>query len=48
MSTKPHCEPFEHDWDIELVKGDMVANTDIEMLLRCNRCHATIAGKVKR
>lgn len=48
MSVKPHCKPFEHGWSIETVSGNVDANTGIELMLRCKRCHATMKGKVER
>tara|TARA_R100000152_G_C6780663_1_gene213700 strand:+ start:4262 stop:4408 length:147 start_codon:yes stop_codon:yes gene_type:complete len=42
-----HCEPLEHDWEIEEVSG----NGDSENILlkfKCIKCGARLEGKVKR
>jgi hypothetical protein len=48
MSNRAHCEPLEHNWKVETFSGDVIANADIDMILRCKKCHASLTGKVMR
>lgn len=43
----PHCEPMEHDWEVEEVSGNGKSE-NIQLKFRCSKCGARLQGKVIR
>jgi|10_taG_2_1085330.scaffolds.fasta_scaffold73029_3 hypothetical protein len=50
--AQPHCNPMEHDWEVEEVcgngMGSSISTDEIILKFRCRKCNASIEGEVKR